>query len=126
MKYPGRSFSEIIQNPERAGNWGVRNADSLTQFISLISKRLRDESAFFNDYHALEEASKASNQFEKRLDIPVLVNRSKRETLVSDAADDDVNDFGILSPYLIVINEDDEISVYRRVDSEGNVLVENV
>ncbi|MBB3211317.1 hypothetical protein FHW67_000552 [Herbaspirillum sp. Sphag1AN] len=60
------------------GMAGLHNADSVTQFISLLSKAKTDPPSFTRELAILEQAGVQSRQFQQRVEQEVLLSRARR------------------------------------------------
>ncbi|MDN0088284.1 hypothetical protein QVN42_12950 [Yersinia nurmii] len=61
-----------------SGSKGLKNADSIAQYVSFLSKAERNPDAFNQDYQSLLTAAKNSNDFQQRVEESVPVSRSRR------------------------------------------------
>ena len=104
-----------------AGTAGLNNADSVTQFISFLSKAKTNHGQFMKEYEVLRQASMRSNQFDKRIDHEILLSRAKRQYRHDDPAPDPSRQIHLaqawqsspekFSNYVLVMNEN-EFSLY--------------
>ncbi|WP_145933946.1 hypothetical protein [Yersinia entomophaga] len=61
-----------------SGSKGLKNADSIAQYVSFLSKAERNPDAFNQDYQSLLTAAEKSNDFQQRVEESVPVSRSRR------------------------------------------------
>jgi len=83
------------------GMAGLHNADSVTQFISLLSRAKTDPPSFTRELAILEQAGVQSRQFQQRVEQEVLLSRARHWHISPER----------FSNYLLVISGE-EIALY--------------
>ena len=96
------------------GSKGIKNADSIAQYVSLLDKSRTNQGAFDMDIKKLRQVETDTMEFSQRLEDSVEVSRAKRSIM----EEQDTPDF---SGMLIAVNRaGNQFDIYSRVEESGS------